>query len=421
MNQRKPSRKRNEKKTKRTSPKTATGPSAYQKPGVAQQSAKGTKWVRVTAEDVLKSLAPEERKKIEHWGKAVSCHQSEIDKLTPEQREWRAQYLAQKWPLHDAGERKFRETGNESKFMQAADALHDFYKQADWFAKNTPHPFKLSDYYYISLLAGVSCRYLRRLAERGNHHAITELATLTVEMTETLTDLLAGDPAKVEKNAKLMRHPAATLPYWPMLQFRHAAANNHFRRVADLLELGKECPINATEQAKYSLQTPINRFVWTCLKHFEDVHNIIRNALNPTEGNQTIAGMAAAAQNAERVLANVGTGKFNISPQNQPEDPIEKALEPYVFEERNGHTFGMIYRQEIPIYKASCKLAQLTKQNAQQWAEIAIMPYIRIRFPDLRQVEELHYLKKKLGATGKRYAPLRKAVIQAMQQLARKP
>ena len=81
----------------------------------------------------------------------------------------------------------------------------------------------------------------------------------------------------------------------------------------------------------------------------------------------------------------------------------------------------MIHREDIPIYKDSFNFAPLIKSNAQQWADSGIMPYIRNRFPDLREVEELRNLKEKVGPTGKRYAPLRKAVIQAMQQLARNP
>lgn len=79
----------------------------------------------------------------------------------------------------------------------------------------------------------------------------------------------------------------------------------------------------------------------------------------------------------------------------------------------------MIHRAEIPIYKQSCKLLPLTKTRAEKWAEVAIMPYVKIRFPDLRKVIELKAIKS--GRTGKRYAPVRKAVIQSLKQMARKP
>jgi hypothetical protein len=318
-------------------------------------------------------------------------------------------------------EEKLRKEGNAARHAQAVNALHDFDQQAVWFAENTPHPFKVSHSSEISSVADVACRYLQQLALRGNQRAVTELARLTVEMTETLTDLLAGAPDKVEANVGLMRRLAARLPYWPMLQFRHAAANNHLPAVADLLKLGKDCPINATGQANYSLQTPINRFVWRCLRHFDEVHWIIREAVVQKSENPTSSEIAAGAERAEHVLELVAAGKFNIDTENQPIDPIEKALEPYVFTSTKRFLVGMIHREEIPIYKASFKLEPLTKANAAQWADSAIMPYVRHRFPDLRVVEELQYLKGKVGRTGKRYAPVRKAVIQALQQLARKP
>ena len=400
---------------------TETGSSGKPKSGTQQQPMTGTKWVKITVDDVLNTLSPEFRKAIEDWEKALSCPDGETDKLTPEQREWREKYHAEKWPQYYALVNHWRKEGNEAQHIQAIKIIHDLDRQATLLAQNTPHPFKVSYSSSLSSLADVSCRYLQSLARRGNQSAIADLAKLAVEMTETLTDLLTGEGAKVEANAHLMRRYAASLPYWPMLQFRHAAANNHFPRVADLLELGKNCPINTTEQANYSLQTPINRFVWGGLKHFDEVHWIIRHAESSNRQDQTWDEIRAAGENAERVFELVAAGKCNINPEQQPDDPIEKALEPYVFAEADNHRFGIIHRDEIPIYKNSFKLDPLTKNNAPTWADTAIMPLVRRRFPDLRQVEELHYLKGKFGPAGKRYAPLRKAVIQALEQLARNP
>lgn len=385
-----------------------------------QQTTVATKWVKITVDDVLNTLSPEFRKAIEDREKALSCPDGETDKLTPEQREWREKYRAEKWPQYYALVSHWRNEGSEAKHTQAIKIIHELDRQASLLAENTPHPFKVSYSSSLSSLADVSCRYLQSLAQRGNQNAIADLAKLTVEMVETLTDLLAGEEAKVEANAQFMRRYAASLPYWPMLQFRHAAANNHFPRVADLLELGKNCLINATEQANYSLQTPINRFVWRGLKHFDEVHWIIRNAEPSNSQNQTWDGIRAAGENSQRVLELVAAGKYNINPEKQSNDPIEKALEPYVFAETDNHRFGIIHRDEIPIYKKSFKLDPLTKDNAQAWADTAIMPFIRRRVPDLRQVEELRYMKGKFGPAGKRYSPLRTAVIQALKQLARK-
>ena len=389
---------------------------------VASPEAKaGAKWVRVTVEDVLQTLAPEQWKTIEDWSKALACPDSEVTTLTPEQKKWRERKIAEKWPLYHAMENQLREAGDEARFIQAVNAIHEFNQHATWFAENTPHPFKVSYSSRISSLAAVSCRYLQGLASRGNQSAIADLAKLTVELTETLSDLLAGEPDKVEANANLVRNLAARLPYWPMTQFRHAAANNHFPRLADLLGLGKDCPINATDQANYSLQTPINRFVWRCLKHFDEVHWIIRGAFAAEGKDHTWPEIVAAGQRATHVLDQVAAGKFNINPEKRPTDPIEMALEPYVFTDTDRYRLGLIRREEIPIYKDSFKLEPLNKTNAQQWTDSAIMPFVRVRFPDLRVVEELHYLKGKMGRTGKRYSPVRKAVIQALEQLARKP
>ena len=150
------------------------------------------------------------------------------------------------------------------------------------------------------------------------------------------------------------------------------------------------------------------------------MHWIIRNAESPNSQNHTWDEIRAAGENSQRVLELLAAGKYNINPEKQSNDPIEKALEPYVFAETDNHRFGIIYRDEIPIYKNSFKLDPLTKDNAQAWADTAIMPFVRRRVPDLRQIEELYYLKGKFGPKGKRYAPLRKAVIQALEQLARK-
>jgi hypothetical protein len=410
--------------TKQLKPnKLANVNSLSQKPESAgpKQQTTAIKWVKLTVDDVLNTFPPEFRKAIEYRERALSCPDGEMDKLTPEQREWREKYRAEKWRLYYAMQNKLRKAGNETLYTQAIKIIHDLDRQAAWFAQNTPHPFKVSYSSSLSSLADVSCRYLQSLARRGNQSAIADLAKLSVEMTETLTDLLAGESAKVEANAQLMRRYAASLPYWPMLQFRHAAANNHFPRVADLLELGKNSLINATEQANYSLQTPINRFVWRCLKHFDEVHWIIRHSESSNGQNQTWEEMRADSESAERVLELVAAGKYNINPEKKPDDPVEKALEPYVFAEADNHRFGIIHRGEIQIYKNSFKLDPLTKKNAQSWADIAIMPFVRCRFHDLREVDELQYLKGKVGPTGKRYAPVRKAVIQALEQLARNP
>ena len=128
------------------------------------------------------------------------------------------------------------------------------------------------------------------------------------------------------------------------------------------------------------MNTPVNRFVWRLLKHFQEIHNI-------------------------------------LSRSERDKDTVEQALEDYVFGPNGG---GMIHRDEIPIYKKSCRLAPLTKTkaSAKAWADVAIMPFVKRRFPDLRQVKSLQGINT--GPTGKRHTELRKFVIQHLFQLARK-
>ena len=298
--------------------------------------------------------------------------------LSPEQSEHIRQYNAYYGRPRDAQD--------EARYVEAIKAIEHFAEEAEWFAENTPKPFATAHWSYIHTLAHVCCRYVQKFARLGNEEAIRELATLAVNLTETLTDLLTEESAKADKIAELVKWwEAEKLPYWPMLYFRNTAANNYAPRIADKIGLGKKCYLNVSDKANYSLQTPINRFVWKCLRHFQEIHSIL-----------------------DRV--------------EREKETVEKKLESYVFCEVIGHrkfVAGMIHREEIPIYKQTRKLPLLTKANAEKWADVAIMPYVKIRFPDLRKVEELKGLKT--GINGKSYAPLRKAVIQALKQVARKP
>lgn len=303
--------------------------------------------------------------------------------LTPQQL---AAIKEHKWAEFDAKQAELR-GGNpsaEQRDFAVIDELHRYMEEAEWFAEHTPHPFRVSYWPTLVLLAGISCRYLRELARLGNEHAIHELINQTVEFTESLDELVSGGSASNKRTIELAQYAAESLPYWPMLQFCNTAANNHFPLIAEKLRLGQKCYLNVSEKANYSLQTPINRFVWKCLRHFQEMHRIIASPLSK---------------------------KGNLRDQ----------LAPYVYCQRPSRisgrmgTVGMIFQEEIPIYERSFKLAPPTKANAATWADIAIMPYVKIRFPDLREVPELKSINT--GASGKRYAPVRKAVIQSLQQI----
>jgi hypothetical protein len=261
------------------------------------------------------------------------------------------------------------------------DALHEFHRQAEWFAKHTPYPFKVDYGSYTEDLAELSCSYLQDLARKGNQRAITDTARLAVELTETLDDLLTGNADKVESNAKLLQYLAKDIPYWPTLQFKHRTATNHFPLLAQRLRLGAECLINVSPLANYSLQTPINRFVWRWLRHFKNVHWHIR--------------------------CGVSHGKT-----------LDQALAPLVFQ----RGCGMINRNEIPIYKRSFRLPPLSKSTAKKWVDTAIIPLLCKRYPDF-SVEPVLKAILDSGNPKSRKAEvtaIRKAMRQYLHGLAKK-
>lgn len=312
--------------------------------------------------------------------------------------------------------------GQEKIFHAAIQTIHDLMWSEEWFAKNTPYPFKISHWSRISLLAGLTCDYLQILALADNHDAIKTLARLTVKMTETLTQLLTAPTEAAQRNAtlmaelsikykgacdwieksnaELMKNIAHELPYWPMLRFLNTAANaqSQFHRIAKELELGKDCPINVSESANYSLETPINLFVWKCLRHFQAVHDHIDRGLKyPGYGH--VDGPAKSIDEAVEGII------FFQYPTQQGKIPFRPG--------------GMIKRDDIPIYKESYRLPPLTKLTAKEWADKAVMPYVKSYFPDLRKVPELKAYRTQTGREGKRYAPVRKAIIQSLKQMAR--
>ena len=364
----------------------------------AKPGASHTSYVRL--KDVLSSLTPEQKQETCDWFGAVSCPDDLTVKITPEQKAHLARYWAEQWSEYDAKSKEFRKADPmpEERYGDAIDTLHDFMEQEEWFAKNTPHPFLVGHFSYIPQLASLACEYLQKLARYGCENAIRQLAGLTVEMTETMTDLLSGESEETKRRAEIMQYEAAELPYWPMLHFRNATANNHFSRVADQLQLGKECPINVSDSAKFSLQTPINGFVWKCLRHFQKVHQSIRYHMES-------------------------------SARYTPEKPktFEEAIKWVVFQKveappaRKPYIAGMIHWEEIPIYKASYALEPLTKATAKKWADVAIVPFVCFRHRDFSDVSAFNDTLKRDGVRtrGQQRREIRKDIIRALTALAR--
>jgi len=314
------------------------------------------------------------------------------------------------------------------RYEQTIKFIHELFEQEEWFSENTPYDFKRHHWSKIADLAYLICGYLKKIALADSPQAIEQIGFLTVEMTETLTQLLTRTSEAAQKNAalikelsskfdaiwigdfksnaELMKRTSRGIPYWPMLRFMHTRANEQiqFQQIAKDLELGKDCPINVSENANYSLETPINSFVWKCLRHFQNACWVIQQNMQPTR-----------------------TPVHSLNPPfkwiDVPAKTFEESAEEYVIKKipspDTGRqiTAGFIKREAIPIYKEICKLEPLTKSNAPDWANKGVMPYVKIEFPDLRKVPELRAYKT--GRDGKRYAPVRLAVIQSLQQMAR--
>jgi hypothetical protein len=347
--------------------------------------------------------------------------------ITPEQKIQRDWDKATKFPEYWAKMSELNKHGvyQEKIHFQAIEIIHRLMEEEEWFAENTPYPFKTMHWSRIASLASLTCRYLRKIALADNQDAIKDLARITVEMTETLTELLNGtsEIAKknaklirelnlkfngacemaVETNAELMQRAARDLPYWPMLRFLNTAANSkkQFQRFAKELKLGENCPINVSESANYSLETPINSFVWKCLRHFQDVHwHIEHDFKYPGYGH-----VDKPAKTFEEAVEGIILTKLESPPARRP------------------GVVGMIKREDIPIYKASYQLPRLTKANAKEWADKAIMSYVCSKHADFSTVSEFAEILKRndVRTRGKQKREIRKDIIRALTSLARKP
>lgn len=281
----------------------------------------------------------------------------------------------EQWAKFDAKQRKFRP--DESRIMTTIRNVHELQRQALWFAEHTPVPFHV-EHSEVVVLAGLTIRYLCELARLGNLDAIRNAGNLSVDLAELLDELLNGESPEVEERADELRGLAERLPYWPILHFKHRQAVNHFDRLADRLHLGRRCWLKVDERANYSLQTPINRLLWRCIRHFQEIHDIVR---------------------------------YESGEDSPPR--LEDKLRGYVFD---GSGSGMIQADEIPIYRASLKLKRLTKDNVREWVEVAFLPWIRGRQPDFRQIRGFAGIDT--GPRGQRYAPARRKLIEALRGLA---
>jgi hypothetical protein len=100
-------------------------------------------------------------------------------------------------------------------------------------------------------------KLIMRLARAGHPKAISDLVRLASGLAQALEDTARLFPKEVQALA-------APLPHWPVMLCRHEVSNKLIAAYLDDIGLGAKCAINADGQriAKYSLRTPINRFVW---------------------------------------------------------------------------------------------------------------------------------------------------------------
>ncbi len=117
-----------------------------------------------------------------------------------------------------------------------------------------------SDNVYVSALNVLGLLFVGRLvnfAKAGDSEAIRDVVRYCCEMAEAIEEI-------AEKKAKFLKELAARRPDWPVMLCRHETSAKPVAAYLDKIKLGSECIINANgvQVAKYSLRTPINRFVW---------------------------------------------------------------------------------------------------------------------------------------------------------------
>jgi len=121
------------------------------------------------------------------------------------------------------------------------------------------------DNVYESALNVLGLLFVTRLINRakaGDSEAISDVVRYCCEMTEAIEEV-------AEKQAGALRELAARRPDWPVMLCRHETSAKPVAAYLCKISLGSECEINAdgVRVAKYSLRTPINRFVWRELKN----------------------------------------------------------------------------------------------------------------------------------------------------------
>jgi len=305
---------------------------------------------------------------------------TEVKDLAPEQQTLLEQYKARKWGEYDQRDRELREAdpNREERFGEVVSEIHTYRENALWFAENTPYPFRIDFHpYKTEIIASSAARNLCEFARRGNENAIKDVARLAVELCECMDELLAGENPESDRAAELMRWEAKRLPYWPSLQTIHTAGSNHFPRLVDKLQLGKESWLNVSESSLYSLQTPRNRYLWRVLRLFQEAHEILEGEVEAEKKGQT--------------------------------DYWPKLAH-----------WTVMNDAEKDIARKSYELGRPIKANASGWIDKAIMPFICEREKDFPLVPELAKIAPP-ERYPKRYQQrkaIRKALLEGLMSIA---
>lgn len=123
-------------------------------------------------------------------------------------------------------------------------------------------------------------RFLPDLLQKGADQTTDnpdDPENVMTNFAETMCDLTKALEGFSETHAAWLRHAAGDVPYWPMLRFHHEEANNHFDRLAQAIGLGKTCAIRV-DGAKYSLEVPINAYLFRVLRCFQYMDWLMRES-----------------------------------------------------------------------------------------------------------------------------------------------
>jgi len=222
------------------------------------------------------------------------------------------------------------------------------------------------------------------LAKNGDKLALKKIARAAITLTQCIDELLENnDPTAVE----CFKSVFSETPFLPVLKYPRGDDKTISQRFS-MLEVGSKCDLNFSSAAKFDPHTPINSYVANCLKHIRDV----REAVD--------AQMASDRQlTLERALGRC---------------------------QKDDNGFGWLQANEIPIHLAGYRLPRLIKSAAatgnksvaELWANVVIMPLIKLWEPDLEK------FANRMGWTiraGRTESEIQNKLAQAIETLAPPP